>query len=196
MQIKNSKLKISAKDRSASGGKNSGFTLIELLVAVAIFAVAATISAGALINISDAQQKSLAFRIAQDNLGYALDVMGKEIRTGTSYHCGSDISTIPLDCLLGGSSFTFINANGQTVTYKLDNQRLAVSKDGGSSWQYLTSSDLVIIDQLLFYTKGATIGDKLQPRVTIILRGMAGAKEKTKTYFNIQTTVSQRMLDS
>jgi len=25
---------------------------------------------------------------------------------------------------------------------------------------------------------------------------MAGAKEKTKTYFNIQTTVSQRMLDS
>lgn len=174
--------------------KKEGFSLLEMLVALSVFAVAATVSAGALLNISDAQQKILALRVTQDNLNYALDVIGKEIRTGTSYHCGSDISTSPLDCPSGGSSFTFINANGQTVTYKLDSQRLAVSKNGG--WQYLTSPDLVIIDQLSFYTIGAPAGDNHQPRVTIILRGMAGIKEKVKSHFNIQTTVSQRLLDS
>lgn len=186
MKIKNPKLKI----------KNSGFSLLEMLVALSVFAVAASVSAGALLNISDAQQKILALRVTQDNLNYALDVMGKEIRTGISYHCGPDVSTTPLDCPSGGSSFTFINANGQTVTYKLDNQRLAVSKNGGTTWQYLTSPDLVIIDQLSFYTIGAPASDNLQPRVTIILRGMAGIKEKLKSYFNIQTTISQRLLDS
>lgn len=169
---------------------------MEMLVAVSVFAVAATISVGALLATRDAQQKILALRITQDNLSYALDVIGKEIRTGHSYHCGSDISTIPQDCSLGNSSFTFLNAPGQTVTYRLNNQRLEISKDGGGSWQFLTSSDLIIIDTLLFYVVGAPAGDNLQPRVTLVLRGTAGLQEKIRAHLNIQTTVSQRMLDS
>jgi prepilin-type N-terminal cleavage/methylation domain-containing protein len=175
---------------------NKGFSLIEMLVAVAVFAVMATISAGALLNASDSQQKILAIRVTQDNLNYALDVIGKEIRTGSSYHCGLDISLVPLDCPSGGSSFTFLNASDQTVTYRLNSQRLEVSKDGGANWQFLTSSDLIIIDQLSFYTVGAPANDGLQPRVTVVLRGIAGLKEKIKSRFNIQTTVSQRILDS
>lgn len=173
-----------------------GFTLLEMVVAVGVFAVAATIAGGVLLNVSDAQQKILTLRVTQDNLNYALDVMGKEIRTGTSYHCGSDISLVPLDCPSGSSSFTFLNASGQTVTYRLNSQRLQVSKDGGANWQFLTSSDLIIIDQLAFYTRGAPASDKMQPRVTVVLRGVAGLKEKIKSRLNIQTTISQRMLDS
>ncbi len=176
--------------------KKQGFTLIEMLVAVAVFASVATISSGALLAVSDAQQKILSLRIAQDNLSYALDIIGKEARTGSSYHCGSDISLTPLNCPSGGSSFTFRNAAGQTVTYRLNSQRLEMSKDSGSTWQFLTSSDLVIIDQLSFYVVGAPGGDNLQPRATIVLRGTSGLKTKTKSSLNIQTTISQRMLDS
>lgn len=175
---------------------NKGFTLIEMLVAVAIFGTMASVAAGVLLNVSDAQRKILALRVAHDNLNYALDVIGKEIRTGRSYHCASDISLQPVDCPSGGSSFTFLNASSQTVTYRLSAQRLEVSKNAGATWQYLTSSDLVIIDEFSFYTIGAPEGDKIQPRATIILRGTAGLKEKTKARFNIQTTISQRMLDS
>ncbi len=189
---------------------SSGFSLIEILVAVSLFAVAATISTGALMSITDAQQKILALRIVQDNISYALDVMGKEIRTGTSYHCGSsgDI-TQPQDCALGDTYFAFSDALTQRVVYCLGptgsdkkcfdagaKTTLKKSIDGGNNFQDLTSPDLIIINNLSFYVVGAQAGDKSQPRVTIILKGTAGIKEKIKSSINIQTTISQRLLDS
>jgi len=178
-----------------------GFSLIEILIAVSIFAVAATISAGALMSVTDAQQKVLALRIVQDNLSYALDTMGKEIRTGSSYHCGIDINdflAIPRDCSVfpGGPSFTFINSLGDTITYRLNNNRIEKILNGNPATALIMTAPDAVIVLLSFYVVGSPANDELQPRVTIILKGTAGIKEKIKSRINIQTTISQRLIDS
>lgn len=181
---------------------DSGFSLIEMLVAVAVFSTAATIGAGALLSVSDAQQKILSLRVVQDNLGYVFDTMGKEIRTGTNYHCGAninDFNTSPRDCVdyPGGLSFTFISGAGATTTYRINGNTVERILNGDSipSTFVMTSPD-ANINSLNFYVIGSPKNDELQPRVTIILKGTAGAKEKIKSFINIQTTISQRLLDS
>ena len=180
---------------------NRGFSLIEILVAVSLFTVAATISIGALISITDAQQKTLALRITQDNLSYALDTIGKEMRTGSSYHCGADIddfSESPRDCSVfpGGPSFTFINSVGDKITYRLNNSRIERVVNGNPATALIMTSPDAVITLSSFYVVGSPANDEIQPRVTIILKGTAGVKEKIKSHINIQTTVSQRLTDS
>ncbi len=137
--------------------------------------------------------------------------MGKEVRTGTSYHCGisaDDFSDIPLDCASsGGPSFTFRNSAGDKITYRINSGRIERVLNGDpASSLVLTSSD-TNITSLTFYVVGAypkaadctspgPNEDCRQPRATIVLRGTAGLKEKIKSHLNIQTTISQRMIDS
>ncbi|MFH0803906.1 MAG: prepilin-type N-terminal cleavage/methylation domain-containing protein [Candidatus Tagabacteria bacterium] len=177
-----------------------GFSLIEILVAVSIFAVAAVISSGALLSASDAQQKILSLRVVQDNLSYALDIIGKEARTGRSYHCGvtaDDFSDIPRDCAsAGGPSFTFRNSAGDKITYRLNSGRIEKVLNGNPAASLILTSSDANITSLTFYVVGAPANDHLQPRLTIVLRGTAGLKEKIKSHLNIQTTISQRIIDS
>ncbi len=186
---------------------NKGFSLIEILVAVSVFAVATTISTGALMSVADAQQKILALRIVQDNLSYAFDTIGKEIRTGSFYHCGIDIddfSESPRDCSVfpGGPSFTFINSVGDKITYRFNNNRIERVLNGNPLNVLAMTAPDAVITSLSFYVVGSYIrtgpppNDSLQPRVTVILKGTAGIKEKIKSYLNIQTTISQRLIDS
>jgi prepilin-type N-terminal cleavage/methylation domain-containing protein len=179
--------------------KKGGFTLVEMLVAVGVFAMAVTIGGGALIVASDAQQKILALRIVQDNLSYLFDTMGKEIRTGTSYHCGTgidDFGDTPRDCPTGGVSFTFHNASGEKITYRLNSGRVERILNGDTLNSFVLTSPDANITSLTFYVIGAPADNDLQPRVTIVLKGTSGTKEKVKSYLNIQTTISQRLLDS
>ncbi len=179
----------------------AGFSLIEILVAVSIFTVAATIITGALMSLTDAQQKTLALRIVQDNLSYAFDTMGKEMRTASSYHCGADINdflSTPRDCSIfpGGQSFTFINSAGNKITYRLNNSRIERVENGNPAAALIMTSPDAVITLLSFYVVGSPANDEIQPRVTIILKGTAGIKEKIKSHINIQTTISQRLIDS
>ncbi len=191
----------SLKAKSYKLKANNGFSLIEILVAVSVFSVAVTISMGALMSISDAQQKILALRIVQDNLSYAFDTMGKEIRTGSSYHCGADINDFlatPRDCSVfpGGPSFTFLNGVGDKITFRLNNSRIERVLNGNLANVLAMTSPDTIINALSFYVTGSPTNDKIQPRVTVILKGTAGIKEKIKSHINIQTTLSQRLIDS
>ena len=174
-----------------------------MLIAISVFATVATMSVGTLLAISDAQQKILTLRITQDNLSYIFDTMGKEIRTGMSYHCGTgidDFSTDPRDCTDGGPSFTF-SSGGNTVTYQVRAGQMERVFMGGTPSQaisVLTPSG-VTITNLKFYVRGvltSSSGDYYQPRVLIMIQGTAGAKERTKSSINIQTMISQRALDS
>ncbi len=181
----------------------NGFTLIEMVVALGVFSIIAVIVAGALLSMSDAQKKAIALRLAQDNIGYTFETMTKEIRTGHSYHCGigNDYFNIaPRDCISpGGPSFIFINALGQTIIYRLrltsGQGQIERSANGGGTFSALTSPE-VNVNRLTFYVRGAPENDKLQPLVTIILNGTAGETARVKTSINVQTTISQRLLDS
>jgi hypothetical protein len=53
------------------------------------------------------------------------------------------------------------------------------------------------IEKLTFYVFGTGTIDFKQPRVTMIIKAFAGEERiKTRSEFNIQTTVTQRELDS
>ena len=169
---------------SSFRSRREGFTLIEMIVAVAIFAVVITISLGSFLNISDIQKKAMAFRAVNDNLNFAVEIMAREMRTGTGY-CAS---------ACGPSSFNFTNSDGGKVEYILDGGTIKRSLNGGA-FLALTSSE-VEISGLKFILRGEAVGDGLQPFVTIIMRGLVEWKTGMKSELNLQTTVSQRAIDS
>jgi len=59
----------------------------------------------------------------------------------------------------------------------------------------LTAAE-VDIDSVKFYVTGTSHNDTLQPRAMMIVQGKAGfEKKRTTTYFNIQASATQRLLD-
>jgi prepilin-type N-terminal cleavage/methylation domain-containing protein len=181
-----------------------GFSLIEMMVAVTLFSVVMLVSTGALLALIDATRKAQALQSVMNNLNVAVDSMVRSVRMGTNYHCGSGgVITAPQDCASGDTYFAFESFGGSSVTsadqymfqYNPTTKRIYRSTNGGTTWFTLTAPE-VQIDDLKFYTVGTTIGDSLQPKVVISIKGTAGAdKQKTKATFNIQATAVQRLLD-
>lgn len=169
---------------------HGGFTLIEMIVAVSLFTVVIFVSIGALLAISDASRKASSLRAVMDNLNFALESMSRNIRTGTNYACAGIGN-----CTSGGTEFSFIDQRGATVTYRYDTGTMGIQvrKDSGA-FRGITSAE-VQIEGLTFYVAGVGVDSK-QPRVIITARGVAGLKERIKTNFSIQTTVSQRQIES
>lgn len=179
-----------------------GFTLVEILVSVMIFSVVMLIAVGALLSMLDANRKAQALKASINNLSFALENMSRQMRAGSSYHCGTGALTAPLDCRNGGSQFAFekyggnpLSANDQVV-YRLAGSRIERSTDGGATYLPITSPE-VVVEELMFYTVGAPSTDspKEQPKVIITLRGYAGENNRTRTQVRLQTMVTQRTLD-
>ncbi|MDP3784960.1 MAG: type II secretion system protein [bacterium] len=179
--------------KSAKNNFKRGFTLLEMIVSLGVFSIAILISLSSIFSISDAQKKAVALQNALDNLRFAIEAASKEIRTGSSFHCGSDISLTPQDCG-GGAAFTFLNADGETVSYYQDQSQL-LKKVGAALPQSITAVT-VKIERLVFYVSGAPSGDGRQPRVTIVIEGKVSPTSRTETTLQLETTVSQRKLDS
>ena len=165
--------------------KANGFTLIEILVSLGVFMTVMTITMAAFLNISDIQKKTEAFRKVNDNLNFTMEAMMREIREGRSYSNS-------------GISFSFDDKSGNRITYALNN----LNNDGGyierkigNDSQRMTS-DGINITNLSFSVRGQETGDRQQPLVIISISGKSGVKEKLTAELNLQTTVSQRKLDS
>jgi len=171
---------------------NLGFTLIEMIVAVSIFTVVVFIGIGALLSISDANRKSNSLRTVMDNLNFAMENMSRSIRTGDDYLCDG-----VGNCPSGGDELVFTDQNGISVKYNFTETdglgMITISKSGGSP-QRITSPE-VDIDSLSFFVTGVGAGNG-QPRVVISVIGIAGIKDNIRSEFSVQTTVSQRAVDS
>lgn len=177
--------------------KNNGFSLIELIVSFALFTFAIMIGSGLVLAISTAQKKAVSLQEIQDNMGFAFEAMSREIRTGKNYYCGasnSDFSNgeATRDCAGGGPSFSFKNQTSETVVYRVVGGRLEKSSDGGANFLIVTS-DKVNIDNIKFYVSGTAFGDNVQPKVIVVMSAKAG--EKFVLEINLQTTLSQRIVD-
>lgn len=168
---------------------NSGFTLLEILVALALFIVVMTIGLGSVINVLEANRKSASLKSVMTNLNFAIEIMSREIKFGRSYGCS--IGT----CSSGDTRISFISSENLNVVYRLNNNRIEKSVDNGSTFQAITAPDIVVQD-MRFYIFGYNTGDGAQPRVLISIRGYSGNKPSIQTSFVVQTTVSQRILDS
>lgn len=160
-----------------------GFTLIEMMVAVTVFTVIMVVCLSAFLNISNIQRKAEVVRAVNDNLNFSIELMTREIRSGQDYIVGG-----------GGSSLTFTSVDGYTIFYRLLNGRIERS-DNGVNFFALTAPE-VVITKLLFFIDGEAAGDFQQPRVTLVINGLAKNKEGIESKLNLQTTISQRKLDS
>ncbi len=195
----------------------AGFTLVEMIVAIALFSVVMLIAVGALLALTGANRKAQALQSVMNNLNMSLDSMVRTIRMGTEYHCsnggsGPHASDGTSDCNDGKASFSFKSycnplvcppATPERWTYQFVAPQSGASgyiqrtKDG-TTWTRLTAPE-VSIENMEFYVAGTktTGNDKIQPKVLIVIQGIAGTdlSDKNKTEFHIQATAVQRQLD-
>jgi len=184
----------------------SGFTLVEMLVAVSLFLVAATIGLGALIVVNDAYRKTKAQQVAIDNVNFAIESMTRSIRTGALYDCEGDPNPKSRSCSQSPNSqfshrdvcrraviYRLIedgNGRGSIQTQIIDDKDICDRGGGTGDFVELTSPD-VDIDELNFYVIDAEYTEG-QPRVVLVIKGVAGRRLKELTPFSVQTTVTAR----
>lgn len=165
-----------------------GFTLVEMIVALFIFSVVMVVSTGALVSIIEANRKAQSVKSVMNNVSFAVDSMMRNLRVGTGYEPGPQSACSGN----GASSLTFTDVDGRQVRYRLSANQIERSIDSGM-WLAMTAPE-VSIERLCFYVDGTSSGDAQQPRVLILVGGVAG-QGRSETPFDIQTLVSQRILD-
>jgi type II secretory pathway pseudopilin PulG len=189
---------------------NKGFSLMELLVSMALFIVVITIAVGALLVLINANLKAQNSHEAVSNVQFALDSMAREIRTGLAYFCsnGTETSgdfTVRQDCDQG-SYLSFVEG-GKSLSQGATNQRIAYRYNAGESsierkigvgsWIPLTNENVEITELHFNVANSASKenSNAFQPNVTIFISGMVAGLSGTDSAFNLQTTVTQRVLD-
>lgn len=180
-----------------------GVLLIDTLVSVALFAVIIVVVVGALASMIDANSKTRATRTVVDNVNAAIESMGRTIRSGTTYHCGSASSPAEYAtaqaCPSGASVFAVEAAGGDTldvsdqVVYRLNGSTIERSlQSGNGGWEPLTAPE-VVVEELFFQPITFSGSSGEQPKVLITVRMIAGDRTKTDSELVIQTTVAQRL---
>ncbi len=181
----------------------SGFTLIEVLVSVSIFAIVMLVATGAVFTIVESNKKTHTLKSVMTNLNFALESMARDMRVGSNYRCDG-----VGDCPSGGTTFIYkanrdVDGDG---FYNIGdgNDQIEYSVSGGRLMKRVYSNGLpaipitaseIQITSMKFYLYGSPALDNRQPKVLITIQGYAGTGQ-TRSDFNIQTTVSQRSIDS
>lgn len=183
-----------AEQQKCYAKASAGFTLVELLVAVGVFSVAMLVGVGALLTMVGANHRAQAIQSVMNNLNYAVESAARTIPVGTNYHCGSSgIIATPRDCTTGDIYLALRSYDGKQIEYEFREGRLLRSIDGGSLIA-ITAPEVVIEDGK-FYVRGTTVADGEQPQVLITIRGYAQVTTRSRADFDLQTTVTQRLLD-
>jgi hypothetical protein len=163
---------------------------VELIVAVGLFALVMVLSSGAYLMMISVSRRAQGIATGIDNLSFAIETMMRSIRTGTEYSCGSSLNLG--DCALGGSSFTFKNSSGTTVTYSLSSGSLQENVGGTAS---TLTDPSVSVSALTFYAAGTAHGDNQQSRVTMTVSGTVTYAPGRTEPFTIETGATMRGSD-
>lgn len=193
----NSKLEIRNFER--------GFTLIEMVVAIGIFSVIVISAIGIELGVANAQLKANGIQSILDNIRFSLELITKEMRTGTSYsitqNCTTRLSAN------SGPEITFTTSTGQTRVYFLDAATGLVMRattaigpadcDGLTKKVQPFTADDVAIQSLNFQTFGNTFGpNDGQPWILVTLSvSSKEPKYQFDSSMNLQTMIVQRYRD-
>ena len=194
----------------------SGFTLIEMLVSVGLFTIVMTIGLSVILSVVDGNKKSQSINTVVNNLNSGIDSMVRDIKTGTDYHCVADSlgGTLPVDkstssgcdstisypelnfisTITGserGVSYTYHAATAVTPGYI--SKIVCVGNVLPCVTSNITSPEINITNMRM-YVKAPSAGQG-QPGALIIINGTAKVNAHTISDFNIQTYVSQRLLN-
>lgn len=176
---------------------DKGFTLLEMIVSIAIFTVVALVAVGALLKVVDANKKAQSLKTSINNLNFALDSISREMRVGSNYSCSGSCQGQAGDWTITFESSKPSDMSGFDLIfgYRFTGGTLEKAEEkthnGAFNYSPLISKDITFE---IASTKVVT-GSDIQSYAQFHFKGSAGAKEKTKTYFDLQTTVSQRLED-
>jgi prepilin-type N-terminal cleavage/methylation domain-containing protein len=173
---------------------NQGFTLLEMLVAVFIFSIVATVAAGSIVSMIDANQKARSIKAVMNNLNLALEAMSRDIRFGQGYETDPASCTLSRPCSIkikkgGDISAT---ASSRDITYSLQNNLLMKKIGSATNGNVITSNEVVI--ERLFFRVFRPTADGRGQRVLVLIGGKVVKGNIVLSTFNLQTTVTQRNL--
>ena len=202
-----------------AGTSQKGFTLIEIMVSVTLFAIVMTVSMGAILSIINSDRKAQAIKSVMDNLDSAVENMTRTIKTGYSYSidsnypgtgdCNNPTQVNESNAIKVGNAIVQ-GVVGDSVTYALGSVSGGQYSPTGNQIVKIVSGDPnsannsantvtapeVTIERMCFYVSGNSVTpDHEQPEVIMVLEGYAGTLQ-SKTNFNLQSAISQRLLDS
>jgi prepilin-type N-terminal cleavage/methylation domain-containing protein len=161
--------------------KQRGYSLVELIVSVAIFSIVMLVAGAAFLSLINLDRQARATNDVVTNLSYVVESMERSIRTGTVYSGG-------------GSNFSFTDAEGRTVQYRLSNAQIQQQINTGG-WIPLTDPR-VRVESLAFYVRGADPNDTYQPGVLFTLKGSVRPDAKSAPVeFLVESGAAQRLLD-
>lgn len=205
---------------------NKGFTLIEMMVAIGLFTIIVVMGIASILSVNKVYNKNSDQRQILDTLTFAMEDIARNISVGSAINCkisdpssGPDangnylnatlysvvdnagcsnisaISFLPFTATLADdarTSYAFIGGNNACNNGK----RLYKSTDNGSTFTPITGPE-ICLDAVKsgFLVTGADPSDLVQPRVTIRLSGYV-MYHSIKSTFNLQTSVSQRLIDA
>lgn len=199
--------------------KNRAFTLVEMIVALGLFAVVATVALGALVKIISVNKKAQTLHQSMTNINFALESMSRELRVGTMYNCklgsGINFEIIPSITPCSGNisnsdAYLAFNSShiGATCQRLINSYRFKSYPLGSISAYELQKAEQTDCGQRMSdadyapvldpgviitdYTIGVTLD--IYPLAFIKISGYVGAKEKERTYFDLQTAVSPRVI--
>jgi prepilin-type N-terminal cleavage/methylation domain-containing protein len=173
-----------------------GYTLIELTVSVAIFSIIMLMATSSYLALVGYARFARSEGVVMTNLSYAVESIARSIRTGANYQCNG-----AGDCS-SGTSLTFTDDSGRTITYVKDQDALVRCVNhpvgcGASTGSVLTDPSITI-QNLRFYVRGTGSygsGDRAQPSVLISIQGQAAVKNQSPVNFSFQTTATERLID-
>lgn len=170
----------------------AGFTLLEMVISIGIFSVLVIASIGVTLGISNAQIKAANVQATQDNIRFSLELVTKEMRTGSGYRLSSICNQNQ------GEEISFTTSGAESRIYYLAGDRLMRLKNTSvcQSAQPLMA-DEVGVERLRFMVSGASPGPgDGQPRVTVSISVRSkGLKDPLESRMDLQTTVVQRLRD-
>jgi prepilin-type N-terminal cleavage/methylation domain-containing protein len=159
--------------------KQRGFSLIEFLVAMSIFAIVIIVVLGSFAMVIKGQRKVIAMQNVQENTRFLLDFMTKEIRMSTINAATENTITI-------------VRSDNQVVTYTFSGNN--IERTSPSSSGPINSEEVLVNGR--FYAEGIGTGDGQQPKLTIAINVQsAGNQPEEQSRIDLQTTLSQRLID-
>ena len=172
-----------------------GYTLLEMIVSLGIFSLVMVVVTGAYLTLISLDRQARGNNQLVASLSFAVESMARNIRTGTGYACNG--SSVSPNCVNGGTSFSFVDSQGQTITYfKKADGTIGQCTGACSEARAVSLTDpLITIQSLTFYVRGVGASDTVQPQAIFVIKGTMKTDTNKTTEFTIQTSATQRFID-
>ena len=179
--------------------QSRGFSMVELIVVVAILAIVIFTATDLFVSMVKNQKRTLIQQELLNQTSYVAEYMSRAIRVAKKDDVGACIPVgTNYEATQDGRGIKFINHSNndicQEFVWDAITQRIQESKDGGTTFTFLSSDSLQVNDFQL-QILGDVMGDNQQPRVTVFMDIQHKGNDPNEPRQKLQTTISQRNLD-